>query len=252
MSDSYQRFSRVVENYILYRPRYPQAIAAFLADECGLKPSQTVADIGSGTGLLTEVFLKNANVAYGVEPNDEMRQAAEEQLKAYPNFHSINASAEATTLADKSIHFITAGQAFHWFKHDIARAEFERILAPNGWVVLVWNIPRYDRTAFASAFGEIWRRYVETKTSDAEEDIPDYIRNFFLPKSFKIHDFDNYQSCDFAGLKGRVLSSSYSPTETDERYPALIQELESLFESFQSNGIVTLEYNTRIIYGQLS
>lgn len=253
MSDSYQRFSRVVENYIHYRPRYPQEIAAFLAEECGLLPSQSIADIGSGTGLLTEVFLKNGNLVYGIEPNTEMRLAAEELLKTYPNFRSIDATAEETSLEDKSLHFITAGQAFHWFKHDITHTEFQRILVPQGWLVLVWNLPRNSSSAFAHAFDKIWRTYIETNTASAEESkIPDYITNFFPANQLKIKNLDNYQFCDFATLKGRVLSSSYSPDETDARYPALIEELQAIFDRFQEQGKVTLEYDTRIIYGQLS
>jgi ubiquinone/menaquinone biosynthesis C-methylase UbiE len=253
MSDSYQRFSRVVENYIHYRPRYPQALAAFLAEECGLSSNHIIADIGSGTGLLTEVFLKNGNLVYGIEPNSEMRQAAEVQLKDYANFRSMDATAEETKLADKSIHFITAGQAFHWFKHDLARIEFERILVPAGWVVLVWNLPRYNSSPFDIAFNEIWQKYIEFRTASAESDkVPDEITNFFAPKAIKIKSLDNYQICDFDALKGRVLSSSYSPDENNERYAPLIAELESLFERFQENGKVRLSYDTRIIYGQLS
>jgi ubiquinone/menaquinone biosynthesis C-methylase UbiE len=132
MSDSYQRFSRVVENYVRYRPHYPQQIADFLKEECGLSPAHTIADIGSGTGILSQVFLKNGNTVYGVEPNQEMRQAAESLLQDQPNFRSVDATAEATSLSDKSIDFVTAGQAFHWFKHDLTREEFSRILVPKG------------------------------------------------------------------------------------------------------------------------
>jgi len=66
--------------------------------------------------------------------------AAEYLLRAYPLFTSIAATAEATTLADHSVHMIIVGNAFHWFKHEQARQEFLRILIPPGWVVLVWNL----------------------------------------------------------------------------------------------------------------
>jgi len=38
-------------------------------------PGALVADIGAGTGLLAELFLKNGYRVLGVEPNREMRQA---------------------------------------------------------------------------------------------------------------------------------------------------------------------------------
>lgn len=87
-----------------------------------------IADIGSGTGLLSELFLKQGNIVYGVEPNLEMRQAGELLLKDYPNFHSMNGSAELTTLPNQSIDLIVAGQAFHWFDVGQCRQEFQRIL----------------------------------------------------------------------------------------------------------------------------
>ncbi len=118
MEDTYSRFSRGVENYIRYRPRYPQQLVDLLKAECGLSPAHIVTDIGSGTGLLTELFLKNGNQVYGVEPNLEMRSAAESLLRSHPLFTSIAGTAEATTLANHSVHLITVGQAFHWFKHE--------------------------------------------------------------------------------------------------------------------------------------
>jgi ubiquinone/menaquinone biosynthesis C-methylase UbiE len=253
MSDSYQRFSRVVENYVRYRPNYPQQIVDFLKEECGLSPAHTIADIGSGTGILSQVFLKNGNIVYGIEPNQEMRQAAESLLQASPNFRSVNATAEETSLADKSIDFVTAGQAFHWFKHDLARKEFSRILVPKGWVVLVWNLLRHENNDFAFGFGDIWRKYVGSNEVFAEEatKIPDYLVNFFLPNPVQEKVFDNYQVCGFEALKGRVLSVSHSPDENDSRYQPLIDELTALFDHYQENGQVTLEYDTRVVYGQL-
>ena len=115
MLDPTKRFSNRVENYLKYRPRYPAAIIPLLESECGLTPETLVADVGSGTGFLTELFLKHGNRVLGVEPNAEMRSAGERLLAKYPTFCSVNAMAEATTLADSSIDLIIAGQAFHWF-----------------------------------------------------------------------------------------------------------------------------------------
>src|SRR5947209_11876909 len=126
--DSTSRFSSRVENYIRYRPGYPQSVVELLAGECGLTPTSVVADVGSGTGILTELFLRNGNTVYGVEPNREMREAGEGLLAGYPNFHSVDGRAEATGLPDASVDFVTAGQAFHWFDAQGARAEFSRIL----------------------------------------------------------------------------------------------------------------------------
>lgn len=92
------RFSSRVQNYAKYRPSYPNEILDFLHEVVGFSKNSIVADIGSGTGICTKVFLKNGNIVYAVEPNENMRQAAENALAAYKNFHSIDGSSESTKL----------------------------------------------------------------------------------------------------------------------------------------------------------
>ena len=131
MLDPTKRFSNRVENYLKYRPRYPAAIIPLLESECGLTPETLIADIGSGTGFMTEMFLRHGNRVIGVEPNAEMRSAGERLLTKYPKFSSVNATAEATALPDKSVDLIIAGQAFHWFYRQNTKIEFTRILKPG-------------------------------------------------------------------------------------------------------------------------
>src|ERR1035438_3538154 len=131
-SDPTQRFSSRVEDYICYRPSYPADAIAFLERECGLTSQSRVADIGSGTGLLSEPFLRFGCEVDGVEPNAEMRAAGQRLLAGWPRFHSIAGRAEATTLPNGSADLVSAGQAFHWFDSDAARTEFRRILKPGG------------------------------------------------------------------------------------------------------------------------
>src|SRR3989442_4486347 len=102
MLDPTKRFSNRVEAYVKYRPRYRPEIIPLLQSKCSLTPESIVADIGSGTGFLTELFLKNGNPVFGIEPNAEMRAAGEQLLAQYPNFTSVNGTAEATTLVDAS------------------------------------------------------------------------------------------------------------------------------------------------------
>src|ERR1700757_2147313 len=120
-ADAKQRFSNRVADYLRYRPGYPTAARDVLRRECNLQPGHAIADIGSGTGFLSELFLKNGNRVFGVEPNDAMRQAGEEYLAEYDNFTSITGSAEASTLDDGSVDFVVSGQAFHWFEPVAAR-----------------------------------------------------------------------------------------------------------------------------------
>lgn len=130
--DSTKRFSKCVDNYVKYRPRYPQAIVDFLQTKLDLTPSVQIADIRFRTGILSQLFLDNGYCVYGVEPNQEMRQAGESLLEQCQDFTSIEGTAKATTLDDSSIDMIVAGQAFYWFDPIPTRQEFVRLLKPRG------------------------------------------------------------------------------------------------------------------------
>ena len=159
MLDPTKRFSNRVENYLKYRPRYPSEIIALLEKDCALTRDSVIADVGSGTGFLSELFLRQGNRVLGVEPNAEMRAAGERLLADYPNFVSIDATAEATTLPDSSVDFVTAGQAFHWFDREKTHREFHRILKPDGWVVIVWNTFPTGRSPLVKAYDDVLVRY---------------------------------------------------------------------------------------------
>ncbi|MDQ2996408.1 MAG: class I SAM-dependent methyltransferase [Chloroflexota bacterium] len=252
MANSTQRFSSRVENYVKYRPLYPSEVVALLATECGLTPDALVADIGAGTGLLAELFLKHGNRVFGVEPNREMRVAGERLLTDYRQYTSIDGTAEATTLDDQSVEIITAGQAFHWFDRTKARAEFARILRPSGWVALVWNERRVGSTPFLQAYEQLLRSYSsEYETLNHRQIDQATIAAFFEPGTFTLQSFTNTQIFDFEGVKGRLLSSSYTPEPGQPTYQPMLDELKAIFQQFQVDDTVAFEYDTNVYYGQL-
>ena len=251
MNDSIQRFSNRVENYRKCRPSYPQAVVDLLANECGLTSDSIIADLGSGTGILSELFLKNGNRVFGIEPNDAMRAASEKLLAEYSSFTSINGLAEATTLPDNGIDFVVAGQAFHWFDRHKARTEFARILKRNGWVVLVWNERRLESTPFLRSYERLLLRYGTDYPVVRHENIYDDIAALFAPGQSQLRVFENHQVFDFEGVKGRLLSASYVPAPGHKDFAAMLRELHSIFGEHQKSGTVTLEYETRVYFGQL-
>lgn len=247
-----RRFSDRVENYIKYRPDYPEKILVPLRAECGLSEVSLIADIGSGTGILSELFLKKGNTVFGIEPNAEMRTAGEKRLAKYNRFISVNGTAEATTLANHTVDFVTAAQAFHWFDREKSRREFNRILKPNGWVVLIWNDRKTDST-----FLKAYEKLLLTHSLDYEKvdhrQIDDrVISSFFGSTNFRVATFENDQHLDYSGLQGRLLSSSYVPNESHPRYTAMIENLMTIFNKHQVNGKVTIEYETKMFYGKLN
>ncbi len=251
MLDSTRRFSNRVENYLKYRPGYPTAVLDWLATECQLTPDSVLADIGSGTGILSELFLRNGNPVFGLEPNEEMRQAAERLLQNYPNFTSIAARAAATTLAENSVDFVVAGQAFHWFDPGQTRQEFARILKPDGWVALIWNERQGDATPFMQAYEQLLLAYGLGYKPVYHKRFGEYQLKAIFGQTLKKKDFENSQIFDFAGLKGRLLSSSYAPLAPHPNYEPMLAELEAIFEKHQKDGKVIFLYTTQLYYYQV-
>jgi ubiquinone/menaquinone biosynthesis C-methylase UbiE len=245
------RFSNRVENYVRYRPGYPAEIITLLRTECGLTPSSIIADIGSGTGKLSELFLQNGNRVIAVEPNEAMRVAGERLLKDHPNFVSVNGTSEETTLDTASVDFTTAGQAFHWFEPKTTRLEFARILKPGGWVALIWNDRKLDATRFLQDYEQLMITFgTDYQEIRNDKDISDIAR-FFEPSTYLLKSFPNRQLFDLEGLKGRVLSSSYTPQPTSPEFEPMMKELEIIFSRNERDGFVSFDYDTKVFYGHI-
>ncbi len=251
-TDPTQRFSSRVENYIRYRPSYPPQVLEILRSECALTASSTIADVASGTGIFTRLLLENGNRVYGVEPNREMREAAERLLADFRGFSSVAGTAEVTTLPDQSVDFATAAQAAHWFDLPKARTEFARILRPGGWAVLLWNERRTDTTPFLREYEELLLQYGTDYETVRHENTTDNIGGFFAPMPFDQRAFDMRQDFDYAQLEGRLLSSSYAPGEGHPQHEAMLRELRRLFDAHQNNGRVGMNYVTRMYFGRLT
>ena len=249
-SDTITRFSNRVANYVKYRPGYPREVLELFKTEMGLTEKSVIADIGSGTGLSSRLFLENGNTVYGVEPNAAMRKAAREYLKDFPNFLDHDGTAEETNLDDASIDFVIAAQAFHWFDGEKTRTEFGRILRTGGYVVLIWNERQLDTTEFLREYEKLLLKYATDYGKVRHENIDqEKLTDFFL-SDFNRATFENTQVFDFDGIRGRLLSASYMPAEDDPRFPSLEKELRRLFTSHSENGRIKVFYDTNIYYKQ--
>lgn len=245
-SNSTSRFTDRVENYIQYRPSYPADVFEYLKSEGILKTVSVIADIGSGTGISAELFLKNGNIVYGIEPNDAMREAAEKLLAGYSNFRSINATAEETTLSDNSIDLIICAQAFHWFDIPKVKVEFRRILKPAGRICLMWNERILDGNPFLIAYEKLLLKYGTDYMNVRHENIDEDKLNEFFDGGYIKKTFPNKQVFDLAGVTGRLLSSSYTPQYDSPLYEPMLAELNEIFEKDQVNGLIEFLYDTNV------
>lgn len=251
VQDSTQRFSSRVEDYVRSRPGYPSEVIELLSRECGFTADAVVADVASGTGILTRMLLDHGSRVYAIEPNPDMRRAGEALLAPYPGFVSVAGTAEATTLPAHSVDLVTAAQAAHWFDREKARREFMRILKPGGWTVLVWNERRTQSTVFLRAYEELLLAYGTDYREVRHERTTAVIGGFFAPSPCQERVFEMRQEFDYPALAGRLLSSSYTPQPGQQNHEPMLRELRRIFDAHQAQGRVSFEYNTRVYYGQL-
>ena len=252
-SDATTRFSSRVQDYVRYRPRYPEVLYQFLRDEFRIGAGSVVADVGSGTGIFSEPLLAAGAVVHGVEPNVEMRGAAEQLLARYPNFHSVAAPAEATTLPDHCADLVSCAQAFHWFDQPRAAAEFQRIAKTGGAVAVIWNQRRTSAAGFLADYEALLVKYGTDYRQVAREHRPMSEADFagLFGVAFRRFVFANAQSLDLPGLRGRVLSASYTPAPGQPGHAELLAGLGPHFDRYQQGGRVTIPYETEAFVARL-
>jgi len=253
LKDSQQRFTHRVSDYVKARPSYPASLIDILMQHCGLTTQSWIGDIGSGTGLLAEVFLNNGNPVYGVEPNAAMRQAGESYLQRYEQFISVTGSAENTTLADQSCDFVTAGQAFHWFDLVLTRTEFQRILKPQGWVALIWNVISQTDAGFYGEYENLFQHYGTDESGRKNKHVDvDKIQGFFLGQPVQQITFAHPCELNLSDFQSRVFSSSFAPEPDSQNYLKMLHTVKALFQKHQKQDILVMPYETRIYLGNLS
>jgi ubiquinone/menaquinone biosynthesis C-methylase UbiE len=244
-----ERFGNRVDNYAKYRPQYPGAMLEFIRRVAPL--SAIVADIGSGTGILTKQLLSAGFEVYAIEPNDPMRSEAERSLSVEPLFHSVKGSAESTSLPDRSMDFITSAQAFHWFDRGKAKPEFQRILRPGRWTALIWNERQVDTSTFSWKYEELLRNKApEYRQVDHRNVSAGDISAFFEPGQVIVKKFPNAQQLGREAFIGRVLSSSYVPLAGEPGHRDIVASAERLFDERAVEGTVSFEYETMLYLGR--
>lgn len=247
--DPKQRFSGRASSYARARPGYPQALFDHLFSVGALFKGCKVADLGSGTGIFSELLLHQGLSVFAVEPNQEMRAVAEARLSEMRGFTSIAGSAERTTLADHSLDAVTAAQAFHWFDLGPTQEEMVRILRPGGQVIMVWNNREKEIGAFHRAYSQLVERFARDKEEiDVLRKDP---QERFYPAGYHHAQFQHSKEYDLDDLECLITSASYMPKQGELGFLEMIEELRFLFGEFQIGGKVTIGYVTDCYHGGL-
>ncbi len=237
--------------YAKFRPTYPTAAIDYLYTAIGFDENCKIADIGAGTGILSNLLLQRGSAVVCVEPNDDMLATAKQALSDHPKVQFVKASAEQTMLQDHSVDFITVAQAFHWFDRRPFRAECDRILKKGGKVVLLWNHQAHTDTIRVE-MAEINRRFCPDFKgfSGGSAQHADAYTDFFKDGLCTYKTFPNDLYADENNFIGRCLSSSYAPKEDSPLYTAYLAALRTLFNTHSKDGLLVMPNKTHLYIGE--
>jgi SAM-dependent methyltransferase len=251
MTGPTERFTNCAEAYARYRPSYPPEAVTLLQQRCGLSAQAVVADVGSGTGILTALLLQSGAEVFGVEPNGPMRALAEAALSHWPRFHSVDGTAENTKLPGASVDLVVVGQAFHWFDPMQARREALRVIRPGGSGALLWNERPNAATPFLTDYEAMLRRYAPQYATITASRANEATMREFFGGAMECATFPNQQDLDFEGLRGRLMSSSYAPEPKHPGHAPIMAALRRVFDTHAREGRVVLPYQTLVYFGPL-
>jgi len=250
--DPTQRFSTKAQVYARYRQDFaPEAIAA-LVTATGLTRTATVLDVGAGTGMLTRHLLGHFDCVYALEPNFEMRQAAEAALIAFPGFHLLAARAEEIPLSYHSVDLITAGRVLHWLQPKPTRAEFWRIAKPGTWLAVV-RLNMLDEP-FLEAMRALRIPEYGFRPRGEEAILPGNVdvEFYFAGETCETITFQHTHRQNFESFLGGVQSGSYAPDESHSRYGDFRLAAERVFDHLSADGILSTQLATEIHLGQIN
>jgi SAM-dependent methyltransferase len=243
-------FSQKVADYLKSRPDYPLALFEQLTELGALSAGAIVADIGSGTGLLTGALLQRGHEVFALEPNDEMRAAAEANLQSFDRFRSRSGSAEVTGLTNASIDLVTAAQAFHWFDAPRARDECLRILRPQGQVALIWN-DRVLTDVLNQALDRVFAAFGgELRKVSMQQEERRQVPEFFGHAAYQTLSIEHKHWLDRAGFAALVFSRSYMPKRGSAAALEVEGEISRIFDKHAQAGQVLMRYQTLALVGR--
>jgi SAM-dependent methyltransferase len=249
-TDNTRRFTDRADYYAAFRPRYPDAVVAYLGRDAGLRAEAVIVDVGFGTGLSSEPFLRCGHAVIAVEPNEAMRHEGERRLRNYSRLRIVAGTAEDIPLADQCADAVMSASAFHWFDAAAARAEFRRILKPGGPAIVMGNSRRRESSPLMRAYNDVIQTF--SSNTGAHQHRDERVRAFLASSSsVTSHRIDYQESLNLREFLGRTLSYSATPLAGQPGHDEMMRELERIFADAAIDGRVTYDGQITLHWSRL-
>jgi len=249
--DSTKLFNGKSKIYSAFRPHYSEEAICFLYEEKIIRKTDVIADIGAGTGILTQALLKRGNMVFAVEPNQEMLEEMARTLQTNKRAKLINATAEHIPLGQNTVDVITAAQSFHWFNMELFQKECKRLLGCNKNVILMWN-RKVQNCVIELERKKIRAEYctVEDNYNNDWQQREQAVYRFYNGACF-YKSFDNPISNTYGEFMGRALSDSRAPFPETSAYKRYADALTTYFAQYSNGQLLTIPNETIIYWGKM-
>jgi SAM-dependent methyltransferase len=200
--------------------------------------------------MVARHFVDRVETVFAVEPNAEMRRIATDALGDRRSYRSVNGLSNATTLPDNSVQLVTVGRALHWFPAESTRAEFRRILRPEGWLA-IFSVPCTDRELVESLRAICtaengWEAAVDKHTM---RQVP--FSFYFGSDDFRTLTCAGSVSETWSAFLGRISSMAPAPTPDHPRRRNFERALRRVFRQHADNDVLNTTNTTQITFRRL-
>lgn len=163
------KFDEAAEIYDKYRPSYPKEMIDDLIEITGLKPSDSIIEVGAGSGKATELLVERGYGVTCIELGQNLANIGIEKFSDLGNVSYIVGRFEDLEDLPKDNKLIFSAQAFHWIPKPIGYIKASQLISEDGYCALFWN-RYYDNGSLENnEFNKICREYGLMPLVDAIE-----------------------------------------------------------------------------------
>lgn len=236
------RFATTVPLYQEFRPPYPSEFFRSVAERLGFTHEHKLIDLGTGPGLLALGFAPYVGRIVGVDPEPAMVTAARENAaRQGKRFTLIEGKAEALPVEIGRFDVVTIGRALHWMEREAVAALFERLVTPDGIIVVCASRSAADgRNAWLDTYNEARRSWSGSEPGGGHRGALAAALEGGRFQEIDEINVETGREISAADLAQRVLTySSSSPAILGDKADAMLRDVEARLMPFSHKGMLS-------------